>query len=214
MKSFAKFFIEIGRLRKIPRRGGILIGSKKPASVTDHLFRVALMAWLLAKEKKTGLNTKSILRIALVHDLCELYTGDLTPYDYDSLLPKDKKKWPQLFDKWPRIPKAEKGKIISQKHKDEDRAFEKLLKDLPKNIRQEVKNGWLEYEKGSSREARFVKQINRLETLLQALEYGREERIRVYDSWWVGSKERIDDPLLLKFMAGLSKEFALKKKKR
>ena len=96
MKNFVSFFESIGKLRKVSRRGGILIGSKQPATVTDHLFRTAIMSWVLGKEKK-NLDLKKILEIALIHDLCELYAGDKSPYDYSSILPKDKKKWPGIL---------------------------------------------------------------------------------------------------------------------
>ena len=213
MKNFVSFFESIGKLRKVPRRGGILIGSKQPATVTDHLFRTAIMSWALGKEKKS-LNLKKILEIALIHDLCELYAGDKSPYDYSSILPKDKKKWPELFDKWPRHSLIEKKRIALEKRKTEGKALDKLIQGLPNKIKKDIKNSWLEYDKNSTKEARFVKQVNRLEALLQALEYGKEEKIRVYKSWWVGSREKIDDPVLIRFMNSLAKEFPIKKPKK
>ncbi len=210
MKNFVSFFESIGKLRKVPRRGGILIGSKQPATVTDHLFRTAIMSWALGKEKK-NLNLKKILEIALIHDLCELYVGDKSPYDYNSILPKDKKKWPELFDKWPRYSLMEKKRIALEKRKTEEKALNRLIQGLPNKIKKDVKNSWLEYDKNLTKEAKFVKQVNRLEALLQALEYGKEEKIRVYKSWWVGSREKIDDPVLIKFMNSLAKEFSIKK---
>lgn len=206
MKPFVNFFVKTGQLRKVPRRGGVLIGSKKPATITDHLFRVSLMTLVLGRAKR-NLNLRRALEMALVHDLCELYTGDLSPYDRKPVLPKDKRKWPELFDKWPRSSPAEREKFARQKERNEGRALDHLSASLPSELRRWLKGTWIEYEKGVSREARFVKQINRLETLLQALEYGREEKIRVYHSWWIGTKERVDDPLLLKFMTSLSRVF-------
>lgn len=213
MKEFIDFFVEVGKLRKMLRRGGILIGSKSPSTITDHLFRVAIMALALGKKKGGDLKMGKVLEMALVHDLCELYTGDESPYDYDSILPKDKNKWPQLFERWPRLTPKDKEKRLSRKRRNEQKAFERLTRRLPDNVKNLITSRWQEYEKSSSREARFIKQINRLETLLQALEYGREEGIRVYESWWVGSRERIDDPLLISFMDSLAKSFGRKKKK-
>ncbi len=213
MQSLVNFFVNIGKLRKVPRRGGVLIGSKNPATIIDHLFRTAIMAWALGKEKKT-LSLKRVLELALIHDLCELYVGDLSPYDYKSILPKDKRKWSNLFEKWPRFSMAEKKKIAAEKHRRESKALDYLIKGLPREIKTSIKNAWLEYDKNSTKEARFVKQVNRLEALLQALEYGKEEKIRVYNSWWTGSKERIDDPVLIKFMDSLAEEFLTKKGKK
>ena len=209
MKNFVNFFESVGKLRKVSRRGSVLIGSKQPVTVTDHLFRTAIMSWVLGKEKK-NLDLKKILEIALIHDLCELYAGDKSPYDYNSILPKDKKKWPELFDKWPRYSLKEKKKIALEKRKIEGKALDKLTQGLPSKIRKDIRNSWLEYDKNLTKEAKFVKQVNRLEALLQALEYGKEEKIRVYNSWWVGSREKIDDPVLIKFMNSLAKEFSVK----
>ena len=206
MKNFVNFFESVGKLRKVSRRGSVLIGSKQPVTVTDHLFRTAIMSWVLGKEKK-NLDLKKILEIALIHDLCELYAGDKSPYDYNSILPKDKKQWPELFDKWPRYSLKEKKKIALEKRRVEGKALDKLTQGLPSKIRKDIRNSWLEYDKNLTKEAKFVKQVNRLEALLQALEYGKEEKIRVYNSWWVGSREKIDDPVLIKFMNSLAKEF-------
>ena len=145
--------------------------------------------------------------MSLVHDLCELYAGDASPYDHGRLLKENKGRWSELFDRWPRLTPGQKKNKSALKHRREKAAFKKLLKGLSIKARNEIFANWQEYENGLSREARFVKQINRLETLLQALEYGRQEGIRVYDSWWIGSKERIDDPLLLKFMDSLAEDF-------
>ncbi len=210
MKNFVNFFNNIGKLRKIPRRGSVLIGSKQPSNISDHLFRTAIMAWTLGKEKK-NLNLRKVLEIALVHDFCELYVGDKSPYDYMATLPKDKKKWPDIFDKWPRYSLVEKEKMALEKRKKEGKALDKLIQSLPPKIRKSLKSNWLEYENNLTKEAKFVKQVNRLEALLQALEHGQEEKIRVYKSWWIGSREKIDDPILIKFMSSLAKEFKTKK---
>jgi len=207
MKDIIKFFNEIGELRKVIRRGWILIGAKEPATVVDHSFRTAIMVWMLAADKKANLNMERVLKIALIHDICELYAGDMTPYDFHSILPKDPKKWPELFDKWPRFSKSKKIKSFVDKHEKEKESLLKLISSLPAKLKKEIFNLWLDYEKGLTKEGRFVKQVNRVETLLQALEYGRESKKQPYRSWWVGTEELVDDPILLNFIAELAKEF-------
>lgn len=210
MKNILNFLIEVGKLKGIPRRGWILIGIKNPETIAAHTFHEAIMAWILAKEKGINFNIERILKIALVHDLCELYAGDTTPYD--KILPKNKKRWPKLFDKWPRFLKTEKRKIAKEKHKRERQALVKLTAKLPPKLRKEIRSLWLDYEKGLTKEGRFAKQVGRLVTLLQALQYGKETKRRPYKSWWVGSEEIIDDPFLIEFMKVLDKEFHKKKK--
>lgn len=205
MKELLNFFIEIGKLKKIPRKGWVLIGIKNPETIAGHTFHEAIMAWILAKEKRINFNMERILKMALVHDLCELYAGDITPYD--EILPKNKKEWPKLFDKWPRLLKFKKIKKYLQKHKKERASLIKLTSKLPLAIKKEILNLWFDYEKGLTKESRFVKQVGRLTTLLQALEYGKESKRRPYKSWWIGSKEIIDDPLLVDFVKTLEEKF-------
>lgn len=209
VENLIDFFIEVGKLKEIPKKGWVLIGVKNPESITEHSFQVAIMAWVLGKKKKINFNIERILKMALVHDLCEVYAGDETPYD--KILPKDKKEWPELFDKWPRSSKSKKIKNFLKRHKKERASLMKLISRLPLTIREEILDLWLDYERGLTKEARFVRQINRVETLFQALEYGRRSKRRPFKSWWIGSKELIDDPLLIKFMEELDKKFRPKK---
>lgn len=212
MKGLVDFFHEIGKLRRIPRRGWVLIGVKKdPASVTDHSFRSAIMTWILGKKKR--LNSERAIKMTLIHDLCELYAGDITPYDRKSL-PKDKKEWPKLFDSWPRFTKSKKLKNFLKKHKKEKTALTKITSGLPLELKKEILNLWYDYEKGSTKEARFVRQINRLETLLQAFEYGKETKKRPFRSWWVGTEEQIEDPFLVKFMEKIAEKFYHRPRKK
>jgi len=207
MKNLVKFFTELGQLRKVKRRGALLIGAKDPASVADHSFRTAFIVWILASSKKNNLNAERALKIALIHDICELYAGDMTPYDFYSFLPKDKKKWPETFDKWPRFTNLKKTKSVAQKHKKEKQSLLKLISFLPPKLKKEIFDLWLDYEKGLTKEGRFVKQANRTETLLEALEYGKESKKPLYKSWWVGTEEMVDDPALLDFIQEMTKKF-------
>jgi len=212
MKNFINFFHEVGKLKNMPRRGWVLIGAKNPASITDHSFRMAVMAWVLGK-KKSGINFEKAIKIALVHDLCEIYSKGVTPYDYGRL-PQDKKDWPAVFDKLPRFSQSRKVKNFLKKEKKEREALIKITAGMPNDIRKEILGFWQEYTKGLSREARFVRQINRLETLLQAFEYGKESESRPFNSWWIGSEEQIDDPLLIECMLQIAERFYFPGKKK
>lgn len=212
MRDFIDFFLKVGELKEIPKKGWVLIGAKNPESIMEHSFQVALMAWILGRKKKVKFNTEKILKISLIHDLCELYAGDETPYD--KILPRDKEEWPELFDKWPRSTKPEKIKAYFERHKKEETSLKRLTSKLPLKVKQEIVDLWLDYEEGRTKEARFVKQVNRIQTLLQAIDYGEKQKIRVYKSWWIGTKEKIDDPLLIEFMEELEKKFYSQKFKR
>ena len=89
MKNILKFLLETEKLKKMPRTGWRLMGIKNPETIAEHSFRVAILTWALAKIKK--IDTKRAIKIALFHDLCEVYAGDMTPFGYYLQLPKNKK---------------------------------------------------------------------------------------------------------------------------
>ena len=116
MKDLLDFFIEVGKLKRMPRRGWIINQIKNPESIAEHIFRSALMGWIIG-EMKGNINVEKLIKIALIHDLCEVYAGDTTPYD--SILPRNKKKLRELMKTWPRFSTSEKKKKISEKFRRE-----------------------------------------------------------------------------------------------
>jgi putative hydrolase of HD superfamily len=204
MKNLIKFLIEIGKLKEIKRKGWKLRGIKNPETIAAHSFRMAIMAWLLGKGKKLDINR--VIKIALIHDLCEVYAGDTTPYD--KLLPKNKEKIKELFNKWPRFPQWQKEKNFFEKYKKESQALRKLTQNIPPSIQKEIRLLWDDYEKGLTPEGRFVRQIDRLENLLQALEYCQRGEKFAIEPWWIQIEELIDIPVLIKFMKALEEEFS------
>jgi len=203
MKNTLNFLIEVGKLKKMPRRGWILRGMKNPETIAAHTFRMVLMAWLLGKQKK--LNVSKILKMSLIHDLCEVYAGDTTPHDNFFL--KNKKKFKKITLKWPRLSKRDKEKIFREKYEKECKSLKKLILKLPLDFKKEIKDLWMDYEKGLTREGKFVRQLDRVESLLQAMEYLRENKNFSIESFWVQVEELVDDPILLEFINSLEKRF-------
>jgi len=203
MKNILNFLIEVGKLKKIPRKGWVLRGIKNPETIAAHTFRLAFMAWLLGKQMK--LNVNKILKMCLIHDICEVYAGDTTPYH--PLLPKSQKEWKKTTQKWPRFSKKEKEKFFHEKYGKENKALKKLIFKLPPVIKKEIKNLWSDYEKGLTSEGRFVRQVDRVENLLQALEYWQKEKKFAIEPWWIQIEELVDRPLLIEFLEVLEKKF-------
>jgi len=209
MNNLLKFFIEVGDLKKMPKKGWVLREVKNPETIASHTFRAVLMAWILGN-RKTGFSMERLLKIALVHDLCEVYAGDTTPYD--TILPKGKKRIRELMKTWPRFTEQEREKIAKDKHKKEKESLDKLLENLPRAIRFEMKNLWMDYEKGLTPEGRFFKQADRLENFLQAIEYWKSNKDFPQKPWWLQIRELIDEPILLDFIKEMDKEFHKNKK--
>ncbi len=204
MKELLDFFIEIGKLKRLPRRGWVINQIKNPESIAEHIFRSAIMGWVLGY-KKGGVNMEKLIKTALIHDLCEIYAGDTTPYD--TVLPKNKKALKELMKTWPRFPNFKRRERAIQKHKKETKALEKLISKIPPELKKEIKSLWLDYEKGLTPEGRFFHQADRMENFLQAYEYWKKYKNPPLGPWWLWAREFFDDPLLIDFMIALEKKF-------
>lgn len=204
MKSLLNFLIEIGKLKKMPRTGWIWLGVKNPETIAQHAFRVAIMSWILAREVEPKLNLGKIIKNSLVHDLCEVYAGDMTPYW--GLLPQDAKKRRKTLKRWIRLTKKEKEKRDKIKFEKEKKSLQKLIKKLDRKLKKEIMDNWLDYEKLVSREGRFVKQVDKIETLLQAKEYWKDTKSSPVFGWWEEISELVDNPVLLEFLEEVKKQ--------
>jgi putative hydrolase of HD superfamily len=210
MKDIFNFLLKIGKLKEIKRKGIMFYGVKNPETTAEHTFRMTVMAWVLGEKK--GLNIERVIKISLIHDFCEAYVGDITPYN--GVLPKDKKERDEFVRKWPRFSEKEKKERYAKKFKREKEALEKLTKNLPKKLKKEIMSLWLDYERGLSREGRFVAQVDRAENLLEAFECWKRNKKFPTKPWWQHADEVIDDPIILEFIKEIEKEELKKKRKR
>jgi len=74
MRDIVNFLFEVGILKKIPRSGYQFLGTGNE-SVADHSFRVAIIAYLLAKNEPKA-DTQKVVLMSLFHDFHEARTGD------------------------------------------------------------------------------------------------------------------------------------------
>ncbi len=148
------FISEIGKLKDLERTGWVLNSVKKPESVSDHSFRLAIMAMLYSK--KLGLDTEKCIKMALIHDMQEIYTRDI------ATKPK------------------EKDQIVSNKEKAklENQASVKLFSKLPNKFKQEMISLWSEFSEQKSKESLLIFDLDKIETLLQVLEYKKAKRTK------------------------------------
>jgi len=86
MKEILNFLINIGKLKGKKRRGWLLHQIKNPETTAEHIFHLAILVWIFGKIKK--INLERAIKIALIHDLCEVYSPDLTSYDAAALKEK------------------------------------------------------------------------------------------------------------------------------
>ncbi|XP_034818695.1 5'-deoxynucleotidase HDDC2 isoform X1 [Pan paniscus] len=140
-RSLLQFLRLVGQLKRVPRTGWVYRNVQRPESVSDHMYRMAVMAMVIKDDR---LNKDRCVRLALVHDMAECVVGDIAPAD--------------------NIPKEEK-------HRREEEAMKQITQLLPEDLRKELYELWEEYETQSSAEAKYVKQLDQCEMILQASEY-------------------------------------------
>ncbi len=115
--------------------------------------------------------SKVVLKLALIHDLEEAITGDLSPGDK-------------------RIRGASKVREAKRK------ALEELIRSLPSNSRDSYRRLWTDLRLLRTREALLVHELDKLEMALQADRIGRRiGRTRVEDFFRSASRE-VKDPEL------------------
>ncbi|XP_059447685.1 uncharacterized protein LOC132179073 [Corylus avellana] len=145
-------------LKTTKRKGWINHGIKGPESIADHMYRMSLMA-LIAGDLP-GVNRERCIKIAIVHDMAEAIVGDITPSD--------------------GVPKEEKSRR-------EQAALNEMCEVLGGGMRaEEIKELWQEYENNSSLEANLVKDFDKVEMILQALEYEAEHG-KVLDEFFLST---------------------------
>jgi len=134
-------WFEVNQLKLLYRQGWLKRGIEvaQCESVAEHSFGVAMLAMWLADAHFPNLDPLKVLRLALIHDLGEVYAGDITPSH--------------------QISKAQKTAM-------ERAAVQKVLGKLTRgHFYLEL---WEEYEENVSPESIFVKQVDRLEMAMQA----------------------------------------------
>ena len=141
LQQFA-FIKEIDQLKGVLRQSLIMDGSRRENSA-EHSWHFALAAMVLQEYSSKTINITTVLKMALIHDVVEVYAGDCFVYD--------------------EIARAEKA----QK---EQEAAEKIYSLLPHDMGKELHHLWLEYEAQDSAEAKFAQAIDRIIPLLCNLE--------------------------------------------
>lgn len=198
--NLIKFIFLANQLKEIKRKWDMRgVPKEDSESAADHAFRVSIMAWLLSESEK--LDVVAVIKMSLIHDLCNVYVGEMTIYD--RVLTGDPEKDKISLRILPHYLKEEKERILEERRKLESEAFDKLLDLIPGPFAKEVKELWLDYEYLRTPEGRFVRQVDRIEPLLQALEYKKEGKAEDITVYWYQVKEWIHNKNLLKFVSTL-----------
>jgi len=150
-------YLQAIHLKRLFRQGWLKRGVAESdcESVADHSFGVALLALIAPlpsyAEPRSFDRGRAVL-LAVAHELGEVYAGDITPVD---------------------------GVSKEEKHRLELESMERVIEGLDEATAASVRALWEEFETGESAEARFVKELDRLEMGMQAAVYKAEGRPRM-----------------------------------
>lgn len=134
-------------LKALPRTGWVGVGVPRPESVASHCYGVSLLAALYAPRE--GLDSSKCVRMALLHDLAEAEIGD-------------------------HLPEAVGGMSGSEKAALEHAALRGISGADDGLLGVEGLALFEEFEGGQTPEARFVRECDKLDMLLQACRYEEE----------------------------------------
>jgi len=176
--ALLRFFHLAGRLKETPRAGWALRDIADPESVAEHSHRVALLALVLAPRAEPRLDAARCVAMAVVHDLAEALVGDITPFD---------------------------GVDADEKRRREEEAMRHLAALAGDDA---LLGLWREYAAAETAEARFVKELDKLETVMQAAEYGSAERAShaELEEFWDAADARLTSAGTRALLATLRRE--------
>ena len=188
------FFRAIEGLKRTPRTGWLDRGipSAETESVADHTLLTALIAWTLAMDDP-ALDADRVLKLAMVHDIAEALVGDITPYAPEDIPDGSD---PDALRAFFSVRRQASPEAEARKHAAEQRAAEDLFALLPDQVRRELRALWEEYEFRSSPEARFVKDVDRLEAFLQSRSYAKAHPDAPLEGFSDMARQAIEHPVL------------------
>ncbi len=155
LQSLLTLFDHVGDLKSLPRTGWLFAGVTAPESLADHTCAVALYTLFLAEQINRDpsaaglsqpLSVERALKLALIHDLAESIVTDL-----------------------PRRTSELMGQAAKESL--EARALHRLVDGLPHG--DDYQRLWEEYTRAATPEARLVKDVDKLEMVLQAQRYAQ-----------------------------------------
>jgi len=173
-----RFWQYAAELKREQRKGWLKVVEGRVESVADHSFAVALLA--LYEGERRGYDLEKILKLALIHDLEEAITGDLTPQD-------------------------KKRRGATRVRRDRETAIRELVSKLPSKSRAAYLRLWIDLRERRSKEARLVHRLDKVEMAFQANQYGKRTGQRKMRDFYESATKETNDPILKKALAPIVK---------
>jgi len=147
-KSPIAFFHLLERLKTTKREGWRRFGIDGE-SIADHMYRMAIITMCAPASLAVQINLHRCTVLALVHDMAEALVGDITPVD---------------------------GVSKPEKSRREEETMDYLCTELLGNVDGgiaglTIRGAWQEYEDSITPESLFVHDVDKVELVLQMIEY-------------------------------------------
>lgn len=172
-ESPVPFFHMLERLKTTKREGWRRFGIKHGESISDHMYRMSLITMFAPPTLATRINIPHCTKMALIHDMAEALVGDITPVD---------------------------GVSKPEKSRREATTMDYFVKGLLGKVNggltgQELKDIWQEYEDSVTLESQFVHDVDKVELILQMLEYERSNQgqVDLGEFTWVSSRIQLPE---------------------
>lgn len=138
LKSQLDFLVEIDKMKNIFRRT-VIIDKSRRENDAEHSWHFAMLAMILEEYSSQKVDVTKAIKIALVHDLVEVYAGDTFAYD-------------------------EKAK--QDKRQRELEAADKIFGMLPEEQGAYIRALWDEFEAKETPESKYANVCDRLQPLM------------------------------------------------
>ncbi|KAF4636604.1 hypothetical protein G7Y89_g1490 [Cudoniella acicularis] len=121
------------------------------SSISDHMYCMSIIVMFATHSLSSKINIPHCMKMTLVHDIAEALVGDITPMD--------------------EVTKHEKTRR-------EETTIDYLTKSLLGKVNggitgKEINDIWREYEDGETLESKFVHDVDKIELVLQMVDYER-----------------------------------------
>jgi putative hydrolases of HD superfamily len=137
LEKYIAFIEEIEKMKSVLRTSWNSSGRRD--SDAEHSWRLALLACVISEEYKE-LDINKLLVMSLIHDIGEIYEGDISA----ALKPDQENKFQTEY-----------------------RAVQQVFSLLPEAQANRMLELWLEYNENKTPEAKLIKALDKAETILQ-----------------------------------------------
>lgn len=137
INQILNFIVEIEKLKGVLRKSRP-VGLKRYENSAEHSWHVCISALMLKDYANNAVDIDRVIKMLLIHDLCEIDAGDQIVYSNETV---DRKM-------------------------EERRGIKRILDMLPNDMGDEYLLLWEEFESGGTEDSKYAKAIDRIPPLL------------------------------------------------